>query len=66
MFVVIVAAMAGVGMALGIIVAGRMDRIMAPRSASAPPSAPEPVEPPGTAEPPDPLTAPVAPEEEQP
>jgi hypothetical protein len=74
-FIIIVAAMAGVGMALGIIVAGRMDRIMAGRPAAPPPSPTEPRAPTETAEPrtthestepPEPPTAPVAPEEEQP
>ncbi len=53
LFVVIVAAMAGVGIALGMIVAGRMDRLMTRRPAESP------------ATPPDPPTAPVAPQEEQ-
>jgi hypothetical protein len=41
-FIAIVAAMAGVGIALGIIVAGRMDRLMTPRSAEPPGAPPEP------------------------
>jgi hypothetical protein len=54
--------MAGVGMALGIIVAGRMDRFMAPREAKLPPAPPEPSDPPEPTESP---TAPSAPKEEQ-
>jgi hypothetical protein len=52
-FVAIAAAMAGVGIALGMIVAGRMDRLMAPRSAEPPPKPPESP------------TAPTVPKEEQ-
>jgi hypothetical protein len=37
-FVVLVAAMAGIGIAFGMIVAGRIDRLMAPRSAEPPPA----------------------------
>ncbi|MHB8960859.1 MAG: hypothetical protein ACYDAN_14705 [Candidatus Limnocylindrales bacterium] len=40
-FVVVVAAMAGVGIWLGMIVAGRIDQRMAPRAAE-PPRPPEP------------------------
>ncbi len=41
-FVVVVAAMAGIGVWLGMIVAGRIDQRMAPRAAEPPPQPPEP------------------------
>lgn len=59
-FVSIVAAIAAVGVALGIIVAGRMDRLMAqhtPEPSSAPADPADPAEAP---------TAPPPPQEEQP
>ena len=57
-FVVIVAAMAGVGMALGIIVAGRMDRLIArpdeEPTTTTPTTPAAPLEPTDVAEPPAP------------
>ena len=59
-FVSIVAAIAAVGVALGIIVAGRMDRLMAPRT-------PEPSSAPADpAEAPEAPTPPAPSQEEQP
>lgn len=37
-FVVLVGAIAGIGIAFGIILAGRIDRLTAPRSADLPPA----------------------------
>ncbi len=47
-FVMVVAAVAGVGIALGMIVAGRIDRRMAPRAAEPPTAPTEPPESPVT------------------